>query len=124
MLVARFASAEALRGWEDSSERAEWLRRAEPLTEGAPAHHRLSGIEGWFALPGRVVSAPKRWKTAVVTFPLICPVVLAVTGLVGGQLARLPLPLRAAAVPLVAVPLVTWAFLPVIARVARGWLLS
>ena len=80
MLVARFASAEALRGWEDSSERAEWLRRAEPLTEGAPAHHRLSGIEGWFALPGRVVSAPKRWKTAVVTFPLICPVVLAVTG--------------------------------------------
>ena len=70
------------------------------------------------------MSAPKRWKTAVVTFPLICPVVLAVTGLVGGQLARLPLPLRAAAVPLVAVPLMTWAFLPVIARVARGGLLS
>ena len=57
----RFADPESLARWESSEERAAWLRKADDLVEET-AVSRVSGLETWFALPGRTAPAPARWK--------------------------------------------------------------
>jgi uncharacterized protein len=59
--VFRFASAKDLRGWETSPQRARLLAASDDLVH-ATAAHRVSGLETWFALPGRTAPAPPRWK--------------------------------------------------------------
>jgi antibiotic biosynthesis monooxygenase (ABM) superfamily enzyme len=77
-VVYRFADAETQRAWETSAERAAWLARADELARETGTTH-VSGLETWFALPGRTAPAPPRWKMAVVTFAAIYPLALLVT---------------------------------------------
>ncbi|MFL6264781.1 MAG: antibiotic biosynthesis monooxygenase, partial [Actinomycetes bacterium] len=74
-VVFRFASAADLAAWESSPERAEILAAGEPLVH-ATDMHRVSGLETWFALPGRTAPAPPRWKMFLVTLLAIVPLVL------------------------------------------------
>lgn len=122
VLVFRFASRADLHRWNTSAVRAEWLAGAEPLTEGRPVLQAVSGLEGWFALPGRPVVLPPRWKTALVTGTVIYVLVCALTLVAGGWLARLPLPLRTALTTLCLVSLMTWAVMPAATRLLHGWL--
>ena len=62
----RFDSVEHLRAWEVSPERAELLAAGEELVHSTDVH-RVSGLETWFALPGRTAPAPPRWKMFVVS---------------------------------------------------------
>ena len=66
----------SLARWERSPERAEWLRRAEDLVEETGVSHGSSGLETWFAMPGRTAPAPPRWKMSLVTLVAIVPLVL------------------------------------------------
>lgn len=122
VLVFRFASAEDLERWNRSPERAEWLARAEPLTDGAPTAVVLTGMEGWFALPGRAVRPPPRWKTAVLTAPVIFVLVVGLSLTVGPVLDRLPLLLRTAVTTVLLVGTMTWVVMPPLTRLLRGWL--
>ncbi len=122
VLVFRFASAEDLERWNRSPERAEWLARAEPLTDGAPTAVVLTGMEGWFALPGRAVRPPPRWKTAVVTAPVIFVLVVGLSVTAGPVLDRLPLLLRTAVTTVLLVGTMTWVVMPPLTRLLRGWL--
>jgi uncharacterized protein len=59
-IVYRFDSAAHLQAWLDSEERAAWLERAEPHVLG-PLHRQvLTGLEGWFTLPGQPGAPPPR----------------------------------------------------------------
>jgi len=123
VLVFRFATESDLARWNASPERARWLRRAEPLTAGAPRVQVLSGLEGWFALPGgQAVRQPPRWKTAVVTAPVIYLLVVVVSAVGGPLQAQLPLLVRTALTTLVLVPTMTWVVMPAVTRVLRPWL--
>jgi len=66
-VVYRFADADKQRAWEESAERAAWLARADEFARQTGTTH-VSGLETWFALPGRTAPAPPKWKMAVVTF--------------------------------------------------------
>ncbi len=123
VLIYRFATAADLARWTNSAERARWLRRAERLTEGTPVVQVLNGLDGWFALPGRqAVPPPPRWKTALVTAPVIYLLVLALSLAAGPLLDQLPLPLRTAVTTLLLVPLMTWIVMPPLTRLLRRWL--
>ena len=65
-VVFRFASAADLAAWEASPDRAEILAAGEPLVHATDVH-RVSGLETWFALPGRTAPAPPRWKMFLVS---------------------------------------------------------
>lgn len=122
VLVFRFADATSLAAWERSPERKEWMLQAERLVEGTPAVHRLSGLEGWFSLPGRMLVAPRRWKMALVTGGVIFPLSLAITTLGAPLLGHLAVPLRPLATTAMLVPLMTWAVMPQVTRLLRRWL--
>jgi hypothetical protein len=74
-VVYRFADGPSLHRWEASPERADWLRRADEFVEETGVS-KVSGLETWFAMPGRTAPAPPKWKMFIVTLIAIVPLVL------------------------------------------------
>lgn len=56
-VVFRFDSGAHLHEWDVSAERAAVLARGEDLVHSSDVH-RVTGLETWFALPGRTAPAP------------------------------------------------------------------
>ena len=62
IIAFSFSDAATLSAWESSPERAHWLAKSEPLKEGAPRTHAVSGFEGIFAPSVHATSnPPPRW---------------------------------------------------------------
>lgn len=120
-VVYRFADQPALRRWEASPERAEWLRRADSFVEETGVQ-RVSGLETWFALPGRTAPAPPRWKMALVTLSAIVPLVLLMNLTVLPLLADWPLVARTVVFALTLTSLMTWVVMPRMTRLFRRFL--
>jgi antibiotic biosynthesis monooxygenase (ABM) superfamily enzyme len=121
--VYRFESAENLRRWLGSDERATWLERAEPHAIGPMRTRFLTGLESWFTLAGHPgLPPPPPRKMALLTwitiFPLLTGVVVILTPLLDG-VSLVP---RLAITTAVTVPLMTWVVMPRVTRLLRGWL--
>ena len=120
-VVYRFADPESLASWETSDERAEWLRKADDLVEET-ACHRVSGLETWFALPGRTAPAPPRWKMFLVTLAAIVPLVLLMNLTVLPLLSDWPLVARTLVFSGTLTGLMTWVVMPRVTRLFRRFL--
>jgi uncharacterized protein len=118
-VVFRFDSAEHLRDWESSPERAELLAAGERLVHSSDMH-RVTGLETWFELPGRTAPAPPKWKMFLVSVVGIYALQLVLT-LALGPLG-LPPPLRLALSASAVTALMTWLVMPRAARLLQGWL--
>ena len=120
-VVYRFADEESLRSWEVSPERAAWLSKADDLMQETGVQ-RVSGLETWFALPGRTAPAPPRWKMALVTWVAIVPLVLLMNVSVLPLLADWPMALRTLVFSAMLTSLMTWVVMPWLTRVLRRFL--
>ncbi|MFI9557557.1 antibiotic biosynthesis monooxygenase [Nonomuraea endophytica] len=120
--ILRFADAGSLERWLASDERGAWVERLDGIAHEAAPRMSSTGMEGWFSLPGRIVSPPRRWKMALTSFAAVYPCVLLFQWLVAGRLTELPLPLRALVLPVIMAPLLTYALMPWLSRVLRRWL--
>ena len=120
-VVYRFADAPSLDAWERSDVRAEWLRRADEFVEETGVR-RVSGLETWFAMPGRTAPAPPRWKMALVTLAAIVPLVLLMNLLVLPLIAGFPLILRVLVFSGTLTGLMTWVVMPRMTRLFRRFL--
>jgi antibiotic biosynthesis monooxygenase (ABM) superfamily enzyme len=118
-VVFRFDSPAHLRAWETSPTRAEHLAAGEELVH-TTSTHRVSGLETWFALPGRTAPAPPRWKmfavSVVATYLLQLGCNLAVDGF------GWAVPLRVALIATAVTFLMTWLVMPWAARMLQDWL--
>lgn len=118
-LVFRFASAEDLHRWEDSPRRRRLIAQGEHLVHSTDVH-RVTGLETWFALPGRTPPAPPRWKMFAVSvcgiyaLQLLLNIVIDPLGL--------PMALRVLAVSAAVTALMTWLVMPRAARLLQDWL--
>lgn len=120
-VVYRFADAAGQRRWESSPERAAALGDARDFTSEVGVA-RASGLETWFALPGRTAPAPPKWKMALVTLAAIYPLALLINVLLVPRTATWPLLLRPVVFAGILVPLMTWVVMPRLTRAVRGWL--
>ena len=118
-VVFRFATSAHLRAWEDSPARAEQLAVGEDLVHATDVH-RVTGLESWFALPGRTAPAPPRWKMFTVSVVAIYLLQL-VGNLLVGRFGW-TMPLRVAVITIGVTALMTWAVMPRVARLLQGWL--
>ena len=121
-VVYRFSDTAALGAWEASAERARWLARADDLIEEETGVQRVSGLETWFAMPGRTAPAPPRWKMFLVTLAAILPLVLlmnlAVLPVIGGW----PLVARTFVFSGTLTGLMTWVVMPRMTRLFKRFL--
>jgi uncharacterized protein len=114
-VVYRFSDQHSLDGWESSPERAEWLSHADTFVEETGVR-RVSGLETWFAMPGRTAPAPPKWKMAAVTLLAIIPLVLLMNLLVLPHIAGWPLVLRTLVFSGTLTTLMTWVIMPRLTR--------
>lgn len=123
VLVYKFDTGEHLDAWLRSEERAEWVARADDMTEGRFEAQQHSGLESWFTLPGRnVVAPPPRWKMAIVTTLAVWPSSMLLGGVFRRALGFLPGPIVSLVVTTVMVALLTWVVMPLLTRVLARWL--
>lgn len=76
-LVLRFASAEDLRGWMESKERADLLADVESSLSEKRSEIQ-TGTDFWYTPPEPGAKAPVRWKQYVMVFLIIFPLTLVV----------------------------------------------
>jgi uncharacterized protein len=121
--VYRFDTAEHLRAWLDSDERAAWLERAEPNLVAPPRTSFVTGLETWFTLPAQPGAAPPPpYKMALVTWIAIFPLITAIVAITGPTLKDLPLAVRLGITTALTVPLMTWLVMPRVTRLLHRWL--
>lgn len=118
--VLRFSDGARLTAWLESPERDRWMERLDGLAHEDQTH--TSGMETWFSLPDRSVSAPPRWKMVLVTFAGVYPLSLVLQATAVPAAKSWPLPLRAVVFPVVLVPLLTYVIMPALSRLLRRWL--
>jgi uncharacterized protein len=95
-----------------------WEEKARTLTEGEPEYRQLHGLEAWFRSP----TPPPRWKMAFATFLGVFPTAMVLNLTVGPAIKAWPFIIRNAAFNACVVALLTWAVMPLVTRLLRGWL--
>ncbi|MBD0423355.1 antibiotic biosynthesis monooxygenase [Streptomyces sp. TRM S81-3] len=122
-VLLRWSDPHRLAAWLESPERASWHARiAGVATEIGSERQSTTGMETWFSLPGITVQAPPRWKMVLTTFLGAYPFTFLIQWLVLPRTADWPLPLRAAVLPLVLLPILTYLVMPRLSRLLRLWL--
>lgn len=128
IIIIRFDTTEHLNDWMQSSERAQRIKRVEPLLVGADDFHLSSGLDFWFTPSGAKAKVPVRWKQYLVTWSAIYPLALGVPIVVSPVLraAGIPasLPLTTLAVTAVVVFLMVYVVMPRYTRLVQRWLFS
>lgn len=119
-VVYRFADAPSLARWEQSPEREEWLRKADFFEQ--TGINRVSGLETWFAMPGRTAAAPPKWKMALVTLLAIVPLVVLMNAVLPPLIGGWPSLLQTVAFAAILTALMTWVVMPRMTRLFRRFL--
>lgn len=122
-VVHHFRDDASLQSWLESTERADLHREGEALLEAPPDVQR-TGLETWFQPPsgGQSMVPPPRWKMWLISLLAIYPLVLAFQAWVSPHITHWPLAVRAAALPLVVLTLMTFVIMPNVTRALRKWL--
>ncbi|GAA1405837.1 antibiotic biosynthesis monooxygenase [Catellatospora coxensis] len=122
--VLRFRNGRDLSRWLTSPERQVVVRHLAGIAEEAEPRETTTGMETWFSLPGRPVLPPPRWKMTIVSFLGVYPCVLLFQVLGAEHLSELPLPpvVRAAILPMLLAPILTYLVMPWLSQALRGFL--
>lgn len=123
--VLRFCSTDAMQSWLDSTERRELVAEATPMLADGDVTEVNRHNEFWF-VPASELPPPPRWKQAVVTFFVICPLTLLIPLLWGPVFRAIPLlgnyVISTALVTVTIVLLVVYLLMPQATRLAAPWL--
>lgn len=118
VIIFRFDTYEHLMDWHTSDIRQQWVEKVKPISQGKPRIRTVPGMTSWFTLP----SSPPRWKTALVIFIILCPLVIGLGALVKLLLAGWPQHFRQIIAVGITVVLMTWLIMPNATRLLKSWL--
>lgn len=120
-ILRSFASEEEKEAFYQSEVFQEWKRKVAPMVEGEPEYRKLSGLEAWFR--ENRASIPPRWKMALLTWMAVWPVSMIVPAMLDPFLGSGLAPVvRAGIVSAGIIATLTWVAMPLLVKVARGWL--
>lgn len=125
-VIIRFATAEHLRGWMESSDRERLISKVRPLFAADDDFYISSGLDFWFTPAGARAQIPRRWKQFLITWSAIYPLVLGVPYIVAPALRVSRLSgshlLTTLAVTGVVVFLMVYVVMPQYTRLVQRWL--
>jgi antibiotic biosynthesis monooxygenase (ABM) superfamily enzyme len=119
-VLLRFATPADRDAWHASPVVTAVMTRGAEFVAGSPPIER-TGLETWFALPGRdaAASAPAKWKMALVTWCALLPQIVILSFVVPKSL---PFLLSVAVSTAIPVCLLTWIVMPRATRLLARWL--
>jgi antibiotic biosynthesis monooxygenase (ABM) superfamily enzyme len=118
----RFDSYAHLQAWEQSAEKAAWVRKLKDILEAPASKQFITGLEYWFPLPKNATAPPSRYEMAVVTVLAIYPLSVIVPAILQPPLQDAPLLVAALVRACVLVTLMTYAVMPLMTRLFSRWL--
>lgn len=122
-MVAHFASEADLDAWVSSEIRGRLYAEAEQVSVGGLNVQQATGLEGWFQMPGQpLVVPPPRYKTAVITWLAIFPLLVLANLVATPLLSRVSPLVRLLPVSVVLIALMNWVVMPRMTRWFRFWL--
>lgn len=114
--------------WEDFQKWSEYrafLSEIEPYLEASPHVEALTGLESWFTPFGSdILATPPRWKVALVTWIGVCFTVYVVNSVFAAVVPSWPRFASFLLANAVIVAGLTWAVMPVLTWIFRGWLIQ
>ncbi|MEE9102514.1 antibiotic biosynthesis monooxygenase [Pseudomonas nitroreducens] len=124
--VVRFAQAAQLQAWIDSAERVALIAEVSPLLEEGDHPLIHDDAEFWFTPVRGNVRPPPKWKQAVLTYLVICPLTMFVPHLWAPVFERYPalrgvVPSNLLITFCIVVPVV-FLIMPWVTRCCAGWL--
>jgi antibiotic biosynthesis monooxygenase (ABM) superfamily enzyme len=121
-IIRRFKDRDSQEAFRASPEYLEWKKTAQDLTEGRANVEDLCGLESWFTMPNQPLQALPQWKMAVATWLGVVPVTLFLSVTLGPLIRNVPFVFNNFIFNAFVVALLTWAVMPLITRILRGWL--
>ncbi|MFB4394693.1 MULTISPECIES: antibiotic biosynthesis monooxygenase [unclassified Pseudomonas] len=88
--VVRFADASLLQAWVNSAERQALVSQVLPMLEDGDHTQVHNDPEYWFTPPSASATQPPRWKQALLTYLVICPMTMVIPQLLAPLFARYP----------------------------------
>ena len=83
LILFKYTNFQTLEQWMESDERAREIEKLNGLYEKEMVLREVNGIDFWFESPDtKNVSAPPKWKMAIITWSLVFPGVIAMSWLV------------------------------------------
>ncbi|AFY56929.1 hypothetical protein Riv7116_4508 [Rivularia sp. PCC 7116] len=124
VIILRFNKYNNLCKWMKSSERKQWIERAQPLIEKPENVQYLTGLEALVSLPNTASAPPPKYKTAFVTWigVFVCASILGY--FLGPYVAVLPFLLRQAIMTGITVVLLAYVVMPRLTKLFYKWLHS
>ncbi|MGC6693186.1 hypothetical protein, partial [Burkholderia pseudomallei] len=118
-LIYRFDSPAHLHAWTSSGERRKLIAKGDEISD----EHRDAavGMDAWFAIAGK--PATPKWKTFLVTWLAVYPVLLSINYLLNALLPTLERPVQLALSSALLTSSLTWIIMPFLTRQLRPWLL-
>lgn len=97
-----------------------WEERIKAMIAGEPVYREIHGLEVWFRPPQ---SPPAQWKMALLTWIAVWPVSMLAPAVLNPLIgSAVPQSVFAAAVAGGIVLVLTWVAMPLLIKVASGWL--
>lgn len=115
-LVHLFDDQHNLEAWENSRHRADLIARGNELSDARRT--TADGLRSWFT----VTTTSRRWKSFVLTWVAVYPILLALASSLKWIAPELPQPVLLAVSSCTLTALLTWVVLPWVNRHARPWL--
>jgi uncharacterized protein len=122
--IVRYANVDDLNRWMESKERQELLKELDPIVESMH-EHRVTGLEGWFALnrgPEAMVAVPPPWKQTITVVFALYPTVMVLSLLTGPLLNQLAFPVQMLIGNILSCTLLSYLVMPYATRLLNFWL--
>jgi antibiotic biosynthesis monooxygenase (ABM) superfamily enzyme len=122
-IIRRFENEAVRDAFYQSPVFREYESTVAPFVEGEPRYESVTGLEGWFTLPGaHSVVPPPRHKMALATLLGVYPMSLFWGWAIAPVSTAWPHFLRSFVVAALVVVSLTWCVMPLINKVLRPWL--
>ena len=122
-IVFKFDSMRNYLAWEGSEIREQWLQRYAEVTIGDQEQEILSGLETWFTMPGgEALVPPPKYKMMIIVFISIFPLSLLLSFCLNPFIKDLNIVAQSAIMSFTLVPLMTYAVMPLTAKLFHRWL--
>ncbi len=125
-MLFRFDTNRHYQAWVQSPERAAWLHRLDSMTLGEPQYQYENDLGAWVVLPEQQSRVPEKYKTTVVTwlaiFPLVAGISVATSAVTVPLVGPLPFLANIAIVTGLVVPALSYVVMPPMTWLFRDWL--
>jgi len=124
LILVRFSDVDHLKGFMDSADRAELIKKSEEFNQGEVTLHEQHGMTSFFDVPGNTknLGAPAKYKMAVLTLLVLYPFLIGISSGIAVLFKGIPRPLSVLFTLFIVVPLMTWVLMPAVTRLFRKWL--